>query len=147
MVSNCIILWRTEKSDFIGRIVYCTQLSLCGQNYAVWNHPPLIALSAFSTGPKNLCLKKQFCQSMSWSQDFFGIPSTATKKGYTFLWFWKLFFVKWPKVALKKPISSKNPTRRLTFYAIESRDNFWVNFGIQKHPNSSTLTYGFSNVL
>ena len=46
------------KSYFIGRLVYSTQLSLCGQNYAVWNHPHLIALSAFSTGPKKLCLKK-----------------------------------------------------------------------------------------
>ena len=108
---------------------------------------PKSIVSFFYWSQKFMFEKTIFPKYVMESRFFLAFLAPQKKSIYFFCDFENFFLSNGQKFLLKKLISSKNPTRRLTFYAIESRDNFWVNFGIQKRPNSSTLTYGFSNVL
>jgi len=83
-----------KKSDRIGRIVWLTRFLISGQNffcpppyYAVWNHPYLIILSAFSFS-QSFNFAIFFYQRTKWNQDFFWTPST--KKS---IQFWCIFLI------------------------------------------------------
>ena len=58
MVANCILWWRTKKSDSIGRIMWLTEFSLCDQNFFGFHH-----IMHFENIPA-----KWYCQLFYWSQ-------------------------------------------------------------------------------
>ena len=85
-----------NKFDRIGRIVWLTQFFISAQNffssppyYAVWNHPHLIILSAFSFSQSFNFAYVFFYQCTKWDQDFFG--RLVPKNQYNFdVFFWFL---------------------------------------------------------
>ena len=144
-----------KKFDRIGRIVWLTRFLISGQNffcpppyYAVWNHPYLIILSAFSFSQSfNFVI---FFTTKVLNEIKILFRRLAPKNQYYFDVFFSSFRnsdITWQKTAvIKKTLFQKIWLDDQHFHASESRDDFWIYIGNQQHPKLSTRTYGSSHV-